>query len=157
MALFYFYHFPLFPSSQARYKQTLDHRKGFVPSHLQNFKLLSQSNPTANSEFHLHIYLKQPVSLPSLQISITTTRRAFKITQNIETLLLTSTSFKVHRSNPTSKEQWLHGHRRAKRHYSMFKVRRGGSKEIPLVQGKRSPSKTVGVARGHQRADTLKP
>ena len=25
------------------------------------------------------------------------------------------------------------------------------------VQGKRNPSKTVGVARGHQRADTLKP
>ena len=29
--------------------------------------------------------------------------------------------------------------------------------EIPHVQGKRNPSKTVGVARGHQRADTLKP
>ena len=29
--------------------------------------------------------------------------------------------------------------------------------EIPLVQGKRNPSKTVGVTRGHQRADTLKP
>ena len=29
--------------------------------------------------------------------------------------------------------------------------------EIPHVQGKRSPIKTVGVARGHQRADTLKP
>ena len=29
--------------------------------------------------------------------------------------------------------------------------------EIPHVQGKRKPSKTVGVARGHQRADTLKP
>ena len=59
----------------------------------------------------------------------------------------------------------------------MFKVRRGGGEEIPLVQGKeqqlrfavaavksiphaqgkRNPSKTVGVARGHQRADTLKP
>ena len=58
----------------------------------------------------------------------------------------------------------------------MFKVRRGGCEEIPLiqgkeqqlcfagaamkryhVQGKRSPSKMVGVARGHQRADTLKP
>ena len=57
------------------------------------------------------------------------------------------------------------------------RVRRGGSEEIPLVQGKeqwrsfagasvkeiphaqgkRNPSKTVGVARGHQRADTLKP
>ena len=29
--------------------------------------------------------------------------------------------------------------------------------EIPHTQGKRSPSKMVGVARGHQRADTLKP
>ena len=29
--------------------------------------------------------------------------------------------------------------------------------EIPPVQGKRNPSKTVGVVRGHQRADTLKP
>ena len=38
-----------------------------------------------------------------------------------------------------------------------MKVRRGGGEEIPLIQGKRNPSKTVGVARGHQRADTLKP
>ena len=29
--------------------------------------------------------------------------------------------------------------------------------EIPDVQGKRNPSKMVDVARGHQRADTLKP
>ena len=29
-------------------------------------------------------------------------------------------------------------------------------KEIPYAQGKRYPSKMVGVARGHQRADTLK-
>ena len=29
--------------------------------------------------------------------------------------------------------------------------------EIPLIQGKKNPSKMVGVARGHQRADTLKP
>ena len=35
--------------------------------------------------------------------------------------------------------------------------RRGGSEEIPHVQGKRNPRKTVGVARRHQRADTLKP
>ena len=28
---------------------------------------------------------------------------------------------------------------------------------IPHVQGKRNPSQMVGVARGHQRADTLKP
>ena len=32
---------------------------------------------------------------------------------------------------PTSKEWWLHGHRRAARSYSTFKVRRGD-----LVQGK---------------------
>ena len=29
--------------------------------------------------------------------------------------------------------------------------------EIPHAQSKRNPSKTVGVARGHQRANTLKP
>ena len=29
--------------------------------------------------------------------------------------------------------------------------------EIPHAQGKRNPSKRVGVARGHQMADTLKP
>ena len=29
--------------------------------------------------------------------------------------------------------------------------------EIPHAQGKRNPSKMVGVARAHQRADTLKP
>ena len=28
--------------------------------------------------------------------------------------------------------------------------------EIPQAQGKRNPSKMVGIARGHQRADTLK-
>ena len=61
----------------------------------------------------------------------------------------------------------------------MLKVRKGGGEEIPLVQGKeqgavaalcwssreeiphtqgkRNPSKMVGIARGHQRADTLKP
>ena len=54
-----------------------------------------------------------------------------------------------------------------------MKVKKGGVEEIPLVQGKEQqlhfvgaavkrypmpkPSKTVGVARGHQRADTLKP
>ena len=55
----------------------------------------------------------------------------------------------------------------------MLKVRNGGDKEIPqraaavlcwssceevpYAQGKRNPSKMVGVARGHHRADTLKP
>ena len=35
-----------------------------------------------------------------------------------------------------SKEQWLRHCRRAKRSYSMFKVRRGVCEKIPLVQGK---------------------
>ena len=39
----------------------------------------------------------------------------------------------------------------------MFEVRTGVSEEIPHVQGKRNPSKMVGVMRGHQRADTLNP
>ena len=33
----------------------------------------------------------------------------------------------------------------------------GSHEEIPHTQGKRNPSKMVGVARGHQRADILKP
>ena len=33
----------------------------------------------------------------------------------------------------------------------------GAAMKIPHAQGKRNPSKMVGVARGHQRADTLKP
>ena len=40
------------------------------------------------------------------------------------------------RSNPISKDRWLHGRRRASRSYSTFKVRRGGRKEILLIQGK---------------------
>ena len=76
------------------------------------------------------------------------------------------------RSNCTSKERRLHRCRRAKRSYSTFKVRRGD-----LVQGKEqwlrfagaavkrystskvteTQVKMVGVKRGHQRADTLKP
>ena len=69
-----------------------------------------------------------------------------------------------------SKERWLRGHNRVERSYSTFKVRRDN-----LVQGKeqqlcfagaavkryptskRNPSKMVDVARGHQRADRLKP
>ena len=42
------------------------------------------------------------------------------------------------------------------RRYPSSKVR-SSCEEIPHAQGKRNPSKTVGVARGHQRADTLKP
>ena len=50
------------------------------------------------------------------------------------------------KSNPMSKEQRLHGHRRAKRSYSMFKVRRGGPEELPLVQGKVERLRFAGVA-----------
>ena len=42
----------------------------------------------------------------------------------------------ANKSNPMSKEQWLHGHRRAKRSYSTFKVRRGGHEEIHFIKGK---------------------
>ena len=50
------------------------------------------------------------------------------------------------RSNPTSKEWWLRGRRRAKRSYSTFKVRRGGPEEIPLVQGKEQQLCFAGAA-----------
>ena len=45
-----------------------------------------------------------------------------------------------------SKQQWLHGCRRAERNYSMFKVRRGGCEEIPLVQGKEQQLCFAGAA-----------
>ena len=50
------------------------------------------------------------------------------------------------RSNPMSKERWLHGRRRAERSYSTFKVRRGGCEEIPLVQGKEQQLCFAGAA-----------
>ena len=40
------------------------------------------------------------------------------------------------RNNPTSKDQWLQGCRRAERSYSTFKVRRGGGEKIPVIHGK---------------------
>ena len=40
------------------------------------------------------------------------------------------------RSNPTSKERWLGGRRRAQRSYPTLKVRKGSDEEIPFVQGK---------------------
>ena len=48
--------------------------------------------------------------------------------------------------DPTSKERWLHRHRRAERSYSMFKVRRGGREKIPLIQGKEQRLCFAGVA-----------
>ena len=50
------------------------------------------------------------------------------------------------RSYPTFKERWLLRCRRAERGYSTFKVRRGGSEEIPLVQGKEEQLGFVGAA-----------
>ena len=52
----------------------------------------------------------------------------------------------MERSNPTSKEWWLHGPRRAERSYSMFKVRRGSGEEIPLVQGREQWLRFAGAA-----------
>ena len=48
--------------------------------------------------------------------------------------------------NPMSKERWLCRHRRAKRSYSMFKVRRGSCEEIPLIQGKEQQLCFAGAA-----------
>ena len=44
-----------------------------------------------------------------------------------------------------SKEQWLCRHRRAERSYSMFKVRRGGFEEIPLLQGREQRLRFAGA------------
>ena len=50
----------------------------------------------------------------------------------------------------------------AMRRYPSLKIRSSGAlhwssrEEIPDIQSKINPSKTVGVARGHQQADTLK-
>jgi len=43
-------------------------------------------------------------------------------------------------------DQRLRGHRRAERSYSMFKVRRGGCEEIPLIQGKEQQLHFAGAA-----------
>ena len=52
----------------------------------------------------------------------------------------------VERSNPISKKWQMRGHRRAKRSYSTFKVRRGGREEIPLIQGKEQRLRFAGTA-----------
>ena len=57
------------------------------------------------------------------------------------------TCFKLHKTKlKLSKERWLCRRRRAERSYSTFKVRRGGSKEIPLVQGKEQQLCFAGAA-----------
>ena len=50
------------------------------------------------------------------------------------------------RSYPMYKEWRLCRCRRAERSYSMFKVRRGGREEIPLVQGKEQWLRFAGSA-----------
>nr|CAI9689613.1 unnamed protein product [Rangifer tarandus platyrhynchus] len=50
------------------------------------------------------------------------------------------------RSNPTSKERRLCWRSRAERIYSLFKVRRGGREEIPLIQGKEQRLRFPGAA-----------
>ena len=45
-----------------------------------------------------------------------------------------------------SKEWQLRRCRRAERNYSTFKVRRGGSEDIPLVQGKEQQLRFAGAA-----------
>ena len=50
------------------------------------------------------------------------------------------------RSNPTSKEQQLYWHRRAKRSYSTSKVRRGSREEKPLVHSKEKRLRFAGAA-----------
>ena len=50
------------------------------------------------------------------------------------------------RNNPMSKEQWMCRHRRAKRSYSTFKVRRGSCEEISLVQSKEQQLLFAGAA-----------
>ena len=50
------------------------------------------------------------------------------------------------RSDPPSKEWWLHRHRMAYRSYSTFKVRRGSGEEIPFIQGKEQQLHFAGAA-----------
>ena len=45
-----------------------------------------------------------------------------------------------------SKEQWLHGHKRAERSYSTSKVRGSGREELPHVQGKERRLRFGGAA-----------
>ena len=61
-------------------------------------------------------------------------------------LLLPRSGAAAKRSNPTSKERWLHRRRRAERSYSVIKVRRDSCEEIPLVQGKEQRLRFAGAA-----------
>ena len=50
------------------------------------------------------------------------------------------------RSNPISKERWLHRCRRAERSYSTFTVRRASPEEIPVMKGKEQQLRFAGAA-----------
>ena len=50
------------------------------------------------------------------------------------------------KTNPTSKEWWLRGCRRAERRHPALKVRKGGGEEIPLIQGKEQWLSFAGAA-----------
>ena len=50
------------------------------------------------------------------------------------------------RSNPKSKERWLHGCRRAQRNHSNLKVRKGSGEEIALIKGKEQQLHFAGAA-----------
>ena len=50
------------------------------------------------------------------------------------------------KTNPTSKEWWLCGRRRAYRSYPTVKVRKGSGEEIPLIQGKEQQLRFAGAA-----------
>ena len=78
--------------------------------------------------------------LPSLTLDVGSFSRLLPLTTHPRS------GAAAERSNPTSKEWRLRGRRRAKRSYSTFKVRRGGSEEIPLVQGKEQWLRFAGAA-----------
>ena len=67
------------------------------------------------------------------------------IVQEFERSLALPFSGLDERSNPTSKEWRLSGHRRAERSYSTFKVRRCGPEEIPFLQGKEQRLRFAGA------------
>ena len=60
-------------------------------------------------------------------------------------------------SHVEGQEGWRRGDMPRPRYGAMAVLCWSSHEEIPHAQGKRNPSKTVGVARGHQRANTLKP
>ena len=125
-------------------------------------KRLLQHHSSKASIFQRSAFFTVQLSHPYMTMgkTIALTRRTF--VGKVKSLLFNMLSRLVITFLPRSRRllisfQGAAAARRAERSCSTFKVRRGGREEIPLVQGKRNLSKTVGVARGHQRADRLKP